>query len=69
MERGQASELRPQDRDEEQEEITRILSHPFRFYRYLLKLIYGHLVVLTLFFILYWVLSTAPKAYCFSHIE
>ena len=47
--------------EEEQEEIARILSHPFRFYRYLLKLIYGHLVLLTLFFVLYWVLSTAPN--------
>ena len=52
---------------EEQEEITRILSHPFRFYRYLLKLIYGHLVVLTLFFILYWVLSTAPNLLLFAY--
>ena len=52
---------------EEQEEITRILSHPFRFYRYLLKLTYGHLVVLTLFFILYWVLSTAPNLLLFAY--
>jgi hypothetical protein len=52
---------------EEQEEITRILSHPFRFYRYLLKLIYGHLVVLTLFFILYWVSSTAPNLLLFAY--
>ena len=52
---------------EEQEEITRILSHPFRFYGYLLKLIYGHIVVLTLFFILYWILATAPDLLLFAH--
>jgi hypothetical protein len=52
---------------DEQEEITRILSHPFRFYRYLLSLIYGHLFILTLFFLVYWICSTAPHLLAFAH--
>ena len=52
---------------EEQEQINRILSHPFRFYRYLLKLIYAHVIMLSLFFLLYWVLSTAPNLLVFAH--
>jgi hypothetical protein len=51
----------------EQATITRILSHPFRFYRFLLRLIYVHVVLLTLFFILYWMLSTAPGLLTFAY--